>query len=485
MKNIKITAPHALLAVAAMVLNIGVTVDWLPATAPGFQPASIHIVLMNTARAADGDGDGGDGGDGDGGDGDSDGSGDAGDNNDGDSADHDADADDGEDADTETDTEEDSDLDSLEDDPDDMAIDTERDISLSSGYGASGGIGYVRGEVIGVAVTAAGRDTIDRLGANIVEADRFPALGITITHVRTRGGVGAAALQARLNASGTGIYDLNHTYHPAATSGASHANPLQLLHWAGRPDWCGQNVRLGIIDTAVNLKPLGGHAAQVRMRRFAPGPSLNSAHGSAILDLLLGTTTGPRGALPAARVLVADVYRTDKQGQPLALTTDLIAALNWLATQDIQVINMSLAGPPNRLLKRAIKQLRQQGRVVVAAAGNRGPLAPPAYPAAYEDVVAVTAVNAQLNVFPRANRGFYIDLAAPGVGLTVARGQQASGTSLATIYVSAALADAVASGTDTGTAVRQLLSNARDLGQSGWDSTFGDGLLLSSLSCSH
>lgn len=41
-----------------------------------------------------------------------------------------------------------------------------------------------------------------------------------------------------------------------------------------------------------------------------------------------------------------------------------------------------------------------------------GPTAEPAYPAAFEDVLAVTAVDEQESLFGRANRGSYIDLAA-------------------------------------------------------------------------
>ena len=56
----------------------------------------------------------------------------------------------------------------------------------------------------------------------------------------------------------------------------------------------------------------------------------------------------------------------------------------------VPVINMSLAGPPNEVLKAAIKRALDAGHVIVAAVGNGGPASPPLYPAAYEGVIAVT-----------------------------------------------------------------------------------------------
>ncbi|MBK6454031.1 MAG: hypothetical protein IPF84_16605 [Proteobacteria bacterium] len=61
--------------------------------------------------------------------------------------------------------------------------------------------------------------------------------------------------------------------------------------------------------------------------------------------------------------------------------------------QSVPVINVSLVGPPNVLLQRAIQMALARGHLIVAAVGNDGPSAPPLYPAAYPGVVAVTAVD--------------------------------------------------------------------------------------------
>ena len=101
----------------------------------------------------------------------------------------------------------------------------------------------------------------------------------------------------------------------------------------------------------------------------------------------------------------------------IASTVSLVRALDWLLSSEVDAINLSLAGPPNRLLEVALTRISEQGVMVLAAAGNGGPMARPQYPAAYTSVVAVTAVDQRGRAFRLANRGDYLDLAAPGVNL--------------------------------------------------------------------
>jgi subtilisin family serine protease len=97
-------------------------------------------------------------------------------------------------------------------------------------------------------------------------------------------------------------------------------------------------------------------------------------------------------------------------------------------------------------------------------------------------VLAVTAVDRGKTVYRRANRGAYVDLAAPGVGVWTAASiegaRQKTGTSFAAPFVTAAAVLARASGAKTNREVQQILSDrAEDLGEPGRDSTYGWGLL--------
>jgi subtilisin family serine protease len=102
------------------------------------------------------------------------------------------------------------------------------------------------------------------------------------------------------------------------------------------------------------------------------------------------------------------------------------------------------------------------------------------YPAAYSSVVAVTAVDAGRKVYRLANRGEYLDLAAPGVGLLHARAgggyAASSGTSFAVPFAVTAAARLrwLNPGID---ALAVLQQAAEDLGPPGRDEIYGYGLL--------
>src|SRR3546814_9491455 len=95
-------------------------------------------------------------------------------------------------------------------------------------------------------------------------------------------------------------------------------------------------------------------------------------------------------------------------------------------------------------MRLTVERARAGGMRLVAAAGNEGPHAAPVFPAGYPSVLAVTAVDASLQPYRHANRGDYIDLAAPGVDVWSARrgqgGRYNSGTSFAAPFVAAAAA---------------------------------------------
>jgi subtilisin family serine protease len=164
--------------------------------------------------------------------------------------------------------------------------------------------------------------------------------------------------------------------------------------------------------------------------------------------------------------------------------------MDFLAGRGTRVLNLSLAGPPNAVLEEAIARLAAAGVVVVAAAGNGGPRAEPAYPAAYPTVIAVTAVDRSGAIYRRAGRGDHIDIAAPGVEVWTAasvRGARPkTGTSFAAPFVSAAAALLLGAEPNLAPAdVRlRLKAAAQDLGETGEDPVFGAGLVQATGLCS-
>ncbi len=244
-----------------------------------------------------------------------------------------------------------------------------------------------------------------------------------------------------------------------------------------------RSVTLGLVDSAVATKHEALRRAAIEVRDFVtydrPRPT---AHGTAIASLLVGDGATVRGVIRGARLRVASVFFNDDAGVDTATTVSLVRALDWLAGTEVRVINMSLAGPPNRVLEAAVDAVAREGIVVTAAVGNDGPTVAPRYPAAYASVVGITAVDAENRIYAYANRGRGVSFAAPGVRVPVASAEggygNESGTSLAAAHAAGILARAMAEPGATREGVLAALAAAAiDLGEPGVDETFGHGLI--------
>jgi len=240
---------------------------------------------------------------------------------------------------------------------------------------------------------------------------------------------------------------------------------------------CLDNVRVGLLDSAVNL----GHPAlagrsitQAQFARLTPSPS---DHGTAIASLWVGDPDqGFTPLMREAALSVAAVFR--QRGNDIDTTTDNLATgLDWLLGQEVDAINLSLGGRENRILGLVLQRLLEKEILLVAAAGNFGPESPPVYPAAHPGVIAVTAVDADRRRYEQANRGDYIDFAAPGVQVWAASAEGTryhSGTSYAAPF---ALASLLAGKRLSSRWQQQAQHSTIDLGAPGKDDYFGWGLI--------
>lgn len=170
----------------------------------------------------------------------------------------------------------------------------------------------------------------------------------------------------------------------------------------------------GLIDGGVGRHPSLGPA--IEQRGFAQGAPRASTHGTAVASLISGDGL-VRGAAPGAPLLVADVYGDDPAGGGAFA---IVRALGWMAARGVRVVTVSLVGPANPLLDGAIRLARDKGVTVVAAVGNDGPAAPPAYPASYPGVIAVTGIDGRGRILPEAGRALHVDFAAPGADMQAA-----------------------------------------------------------------
>ncbi len=337
-----------------------------------------------------------------------------------------------------------------------------------------------RGEIIAINPTPAGLKRAEAAGFKVTEKNRLRGIGLGFARLRVPAGDTAATALAKARAlDPQTIFDFDHYYaaEENAPAGLSEAGDEYSLHIPKQKI----KTRIGVIDAAVLQHPslrnvkIDTHdfARAAPSAEMQPSSSSVFDHGLAVVSVL-----AQQGA---QSITSANVFRGDT-ARPFTDATALALALNWMAEQNIPVINISIAGPPNAALDTIVRRVADQGHIIVAAAGNQGPTAPPAYPAASTGAIAVTAVDGQNNIYRMANRGAFIRYAAPGVNiLTASRTGVArrSGTSFAAALVSAALASCMRKPgqSQVQLCLAQLDSSARDLGLPGRDPVYGLGLV--------
>jgi subtilisin family serine protease len=349
----------------------------------------------------------------------------------------------------------------------------------------------VRNEILGLAPTDAALDHARSIGFVVDREQNIGAMNIRLVVFRAPQGMSTKkALRTLREADPGGSYDYNHIYSGGGaigrgtlsrgggeTMGPKGRDASTSLPPAADP--AQSRVRVGLLDSGVDathpvFRDSVIHAWGCGSR------SVPAAHGTAVASLLIGRSDVFHGVHPDAELYAADVYC----GRPTGGAVDtLVAAFGWMVEERIPVINVSLVGPKNAMLERVIGDLIARGYVIVAAVGNDGPAAPPLYPASYQHVVGVTAVDAHRRVLIEAARGPQVMFASPGADLAAAGSDHTyaavRGTSFAAPFVAALLASGLRhpDPADAAAAVEQLAKTAIDLGPPGRDLTYGFGLV--------
>ena len=315
------------------------------------------------------------------------------------------------------------------------------------------------------------------LGFVVLRTQSLPELDLPELDLRTlvlRPPPGLATAQAldKLRALDPDVEaDFNHLYTSSGDTGAVGAavtsNPSNLPR------------RVGLVDGGVDRQHAAIRGASLHLWGCS-GVSHPSAHGTAVASLLVGRETAFAGSATGTTLFAADIYC----GQVAESSAEAVAqALAWMVRENVAVVNISLVGPPNRLLERAVQAMVRKGFLLVAAVGNDGPAALPLYPAAYAGVVGVTAVLPDHRVLPEAAQGSHVMFAALGAGVAVAQTgggyKLARGTSFAAPRLAGLLAQAlqVPDPQAAAAAVARLAARAVDLGAPGRDPVFGYGLV--------
>jgi hypothetical protein len=273
----------------------------------------------------------------------------------------------------------------------------------------------------------------------------------------------AAALDLLKRSEPTSASGFNHLYRASGPAGLVMAAPIVSgTRKAGV---------IGVIDAFASDTLETFHVTAV-----AP-LSKGATHGAAVTDILLTELARGYGASPGA--LLLDNVVSSTGAEPAADVAALVVSLDHMATAHARVVNISLTGPDNPVLAVATRRAVEAGEVIIAAAGNGGPAAPPAYPAAYPGVIAVAALDASLRPWAYSARGPQVYVAALGVRSMDTPSPDADiGTSFAAPRVAAFVAAGLAK-KPKASATALLEASAADAGAPGRDPIYGVGIVAS------
>ncbi len=244
----------------------------------------------------------------------------------------------------------------------------------------------------------------------------------------------------------------------------------------GEMDSTGEGVRVAILDSGLMEHAQFADSDIEVLDYTGSGMDAEGAgHGTSVASII----GGKEGIAPDATLLVMRVLGEDGIGSSFEVASAIVDAVD----ADADIINLSLGlYVDTPVLRNAVAYAEQQGVLLVAAAGNDG-YGGLSYPAAYESVIAVTAVdaNATQAIFPNQSKD--IDFAAPGVGVLTAKGDLGTasftGTSAAAPFVSGTLATLLASDSNRmpQQAVELLGDYLNEAGAPGVDPLYGAGVL--------
>lgn len=322
------------------------------------------------------------------------------------------------------------------------------------------GAPILRGEFLAIGLSATQRDALQALGFVVdraTPADATLGLDFVVLH-DTRGRRTAKAMRVLQQAAPDAAFTYQHLYLPAGNDELARATT------SAAPSSGAPSQRVGLIDGGVD--PADPALAHARIERHGCSTANPSRHGTAVAARLVA---GDPDTLYAA-----DLWCGDAVG---GATSNLVDALAWMARENVAVINISLVGPDNPVLARAVQAMIDRGHVLVSAAGNDGPAAPPLFPAAYPGVIGVGAVDAHGRVLPESASGKQVAFCALGV-VGSGRGTLRGTSFAAPIVARKAMQLLDAPRPDAATrALQSLIGEAHPLGSTDRGQRCGHGLL--------
>jgi len=223
---------------------------------------------------------------------------------------------------------------------------------------------------------------------------------------------------------------------PPAPAGAQSSNlppPPQLQL---KPPPSDGRIIVGLVDTA--MQPLGNGLDSFLLKQISVAGDAqldpnSPAHGPSMAETILRSLAAMTKGSSSVQILPVDVYGPSASTSTFDVANGIAQAVNGGANP----INLSLGSDGDSpFLHSVIQDANSKGIVFIGAAGNQ-PVSTPFYPAAYPEVMAVTAID-QGQIASYANRGSFVSLGAPGTSVIYFNNQPyyVTGTSASAAFIS-------------------------------------------------
>lgn len=239
-----------------------------------------------------------------------------------------------------------------------------------------------------------------------------------------------------------------------------------------------RTVKVAVIDTGVNASHTYLEGRVLGGRDFVDNdsnPDDGHYHGTHVAGTIVD------GTMELTNIKIVPVRVLNSQGK--GSSSNVANGIKYAADQGVDVINMSLGGGHSSAIDEAVRYASSKNALCVVAAGNDNIDTSYECPAHIEEAVTVAAIDSDERKAYFSNYGDEVDLCAPGVDIVscVPGGNYRSlnGTSMATPHAAACAALLkLANASYTPAQLQDAMKDScRDLGDSGWDRYYGNGII--------
>lgn len=177
----------------------------------------------------------------------------------------------------------------------------------------------------------------------------------------------------------------------------------------------GENIKIAVIDTGVDINHEDLKECIIDGKNFIDSgdPIDRAGHGTHVASTIAARDNyyGIVGVANKSKIIPVKALNDSGQGS----INTISEAVKWSADAGADFITMSLGSTSSSSsLKSAIDYANSRGSVIFCAAGNSGPSVDIMYPAKYDNVIAIGAIDKNFNRTDFTCSGDSLDFLAPG-----------------------------------------------------------------------